>query len=160
MLKRTGFKRTVHERQPLAPARPIRQVAPTRISDEVQAVPKSPRYEDRHLLNMARGQPCLLRSPICNHDVETTVACHGAGVALGKGLGYKISDFFVVHGCSACNHFTDAYGGATAAEKKAVFEAGHVRQVARWREIAGSTAAPAKDKASARAALDYLAALR
>jgi hypothetical protein len=158
-LKRTGFKRTVHERQPLAAPRPIRQVAATRISSEAQALPKSPRYADRHLLDMARGQPCLLRSPICNHDVETSVACHGAGVAAGKGMAYKVSDPLSVIGCSSCNHFTDAYGNATAAEKRAVFEAGHARQVARWREIAASTTAAPRDIASARAALVYLIGL-
>ena len=158
-LARTGFKRKSYARAPMAAPRPVRQVAATRISDVALTVPKSPRYTDRHLLDMARGQPCLLRSPICNHNPETTVACHGAGVALGKGMGYKISDVFVVHGCSACNHYTDAYGGATAAEKRAVFEAGHARQVAAWREIAASTTAAPRDIASACAALTYLVTL-
>jgi hypothetical protein len=155
-LKRTSFKRKTHERAPLAAPRPIRQVAATRISDEVQAVPKHPRYADRHLLDMARGQPCLLRSPICNNDIDTSVACHGAGVALGKGLAYKISDPLSVIGCSSCNNYTDAYGGATAIEKRAVFEAGHARQVLKWKRVAISLTAPARDKASAQAALDYL----
>ena len=42
-------------------------------------------------------------------------ACHGAGVANGKGMGYKVGDHLTVNGCSECNHYTDAYGGATAA---------------------------------------------
>lgn len=119
-------------------------------------MPRQPRYTDRHLLDMARGQACLLQSPLCNHNTATTVACHGAGVANGKGLGYKVGDHLVVHGCSGCNHFTDAYGGASAAEKQAVFEVGHARQVAHWQAIAISPAAPARDRASAQAALDQL----
>ena len=157
-LARTGFKRAVYERAPLPPPRPIRQVAVTRITDQAQTMAKQPRYVDRHLLDMARGQPCLLQSPLCNHNPETTVACHGSGVANGKGMGYKTGDHLVVHGCSDCNHFTDAYGGATAAEKRAVFDAGHARQAQHWREIAVSTTAPARDAASARAALAYMAA--
>ena len=158
-LARTGFKKKVYQRKPMAAPVPVRKVAATRISAEALSVPKSPRYVDRNLLDMARGQPCLLRSPICNNDVETTVACHGSGVANGKGMAYKTSDPLSCQGCSSCNHFTDAYGGATATEKRAVFEAGHARQVIRWKEIAASTTAPARDIASARAALVYLTSL-
>lgn len=128
-----------------------------RITDEVTAVPKDPRYEDAHLLRMARGRACLLQSPICNHNPETTVACHGAGVANGKGMGFKVGDFFTAWGCHACNHYTDAYGGATAEEKAAVFAAGHALQVLAWQEIAGSSSAPARDRQSAQAALDKIA---
>ena len=80
-------------------------------------------------------------------------------MALGKGMSYKIGDQLSCWGCSSCNHFTDAYGHATAAEKRAVFEAGHARQVAAWREIAASTTAAPRDIASACAALTYLVTL-
>ena len=128
-----------------------------RISDEVVAAPKDPRYEDAHLLRMAKGRECLLQSPICNHDPATTVACHGAGVPKGKGLGYKVGDQISAWGCHSCNHYTDAYGGATAEEKAEVFAAGHARQVLAWQEIAGSSSAPARDRQSAQAALDKIA---
>lgn len=105
---------------------------------------------------MARGKPCLLQSPICCHNPETTVACHAGGVSNGKGMGYKTSDALSVWGCYQCNHYTDAYGGATRAEKEAVFAAGHARQIIAWREIEASPTAPGKDRRSARYALELL----
>lgn len=119
-------------------------------------VPKQPHAENAHLLRMARGKPCLIRSPICNFDPETTVACHGGGVANGKGMAYKVSDALTCWGCSACNHYTDAYGGATKAQKAAAFMAGHLAQVCEWRAIAGSTQADSKDRAAALWALEHL----
>lgn len=120
------------------------------------AVPKQPRAENRHLLDMARGKPCLIRSPICNFDPETTVACHGGRVANGKGMAYKVSDALTCWGCSACNHYTDAYGGATKAQKAAAFMVGHLAQVCEWRAIAGSAQSSPKDRTAAQWALDQL----
>jgi Protein of unknown function (DUF1364) len=97
--------------------------------------PKSPRQQNRALLDMARGKPCLIRSPLCNDNPETTVACHGSGVANGKGMGYKVHDWLTVWGCSDCNHYTDAYSGATAEEKRRAWELGHVRQIIEWNKI-------------------------
>lgn len=104
-------------------------------------------------MDMARGQSCLLQSPLCNHNCETTVACHGAGVANGKGMGYKVGDHLIVHGCSDCNHYTDAYSGASSEEKQAVFAAGLVRQIQFWQNIVDSPKSSARDKASALAAI-------
>ena len=151
-LARTGFKRHTYEPPPPPPPVPVRQLGPCR-KRELVAIPKQPRYVDRHLLDMARGQPCLLQSPLCNHNCETTVACHGSGVANGKGMGYKVGDHLTVWGCSDCNHYTDAYGGATAAEKQAVFEAGLLRQMKIWTDLVYSDHTPVRDVASARAAL-------
>ncbi|MGI4776935.1 MAG: nuclease domain-containing protein [Janthinobacterium lividum] len=120
------------------------------------AAPKHPRAENPHLLNMARGMPCLIRSPICNFDPETTVACHGGGVENGKGMAYKVSDALTCWGCSSCNHYTDAYSGATKSERRAVFMVGHVAQVCEWRAIAGSATADPKDRAAAQWALAQL----
>ena len=153
MSRGSGFKKLARERVPLAFPSPIRRVAVTEIGQAIRQVVKNPRYVDRHLLDMARGQDCLLQSPLCNHNPETTVACHGSGVANGKGMGYKCGDHLVVNGCSACNHFTDAYGGATAEEKQAVFAAGHLRQIEVWKGISRDLGASTKERASAFAAL-------
>ena len=149
----SSFRLPARERVPLAFPSPIRQVAPTEIGQTIRQILKKPRYIDRHLLDMARGQFCLLQSPLCNRNPETTVACHGSGLANGKGMGYKVSDALTCWGCSDCNHYTDAYGGATAAEKNAVFTAGHLRQIRAWEDIAADLGAPTKDRASAAAAL-------
>lgn len=118
--------------------------------------PKHPRAENAHLLRMARDKPCLIRSPICNYDTETTVACHGGGVENGKGVAYKVSDALTCWGCSACNHYTDAYAGASKAQKRAAFMLGHLSQVREWRAIAGSATTDPKDRAAAQWALDHL----
>lgn len=125
------------------------------IRDEpVRAVLKAPRWRNAAVLSLARGKPCLLLSPICRPDPETTVACHGAGLASGKGLGYKLGDQWTVWGCDQCNHYTDAYNRATADEKNAVFEAGHGRQVTAWQQISGDPKAQPRDRKAAQSALD------
>jgi len=120
------------------------------------AIPKTPRAANRHLLNMAHGKPCLIRSPICVGGTETTVACHGGGVAAGKGLGYKLHDWRTAWGCYRCNHYTDAYGGATRAQKGAAFDIGFLRQVLEWRAIVADITQPAKDRLAAQWALDHI----
>lgn len=121
-----------------------------------EACPKSPRLENPNLLKLARGKPCLLLSPICQGGTGTTVACHGAGVANGKGMGYKVSDFLTVWGCHACNHYTDAYSSATKEQKQAVFEAGHARQVLEWQRIVGDMSYTPRERKAAHWALMLL----
>jgi hypothetical protein len=117
---------------------------------------KSPRAANPHLLSMARNQPCLIRSPVCNGNPETTVACHASGVKNGKGMGYKVGDHLTAWGCSSCNDYTDAFNGATKEQKQAAFDAAHKRQVAQWREIATDGQANRKDREAAQWALDQL----
>lgn len=143
------------EHQQVAALRPLRRGTYT-APQLFMAAPKHPRAENPHLLRMAKDKPCLIRSPICNYDTETTVACHGGGVENGKGMAYKVSDALTCWGCSACNHYTDAYAGATKAQKRAAFMLGHLAQVCEWRAIAGSAAADPKDRAAARWALDQV----
>jgi hypothetical protein len=134
--------------------RPVSYSANQPTFKPLRAVPKSPRARNPALLAMARGKPCLLLSPICKPDPETTVACHGAGIENGKGMGYKVSDGNTVCGCTACNHYTDAYKGATAEQKKAVFEAGFMRQLEAWRELAAGAKTKPAEKKAAQWALD------
>ena len=52
--------------------------------------PKKPRQRNPTLLNMAKGEPCLLRVPgVCNGDSDTTVAAHSNQSAHGKGKAMK-----------------------------------------------------------------------
>jgi hypothetical protein len=150
------FARKTYERKPQPLYRPVERRGTYAKPQAFVTAPKQPRAENPHLLRMAKGMPCLIRSPICNFDTETTVACHGGGVANGKGMAYKVSDALTCWGCSACNHYTDAYGGATKAQKTAVFMLGHLAQVCEWRAIAASAQADPKDRAAAQWALDQL----
>lgn len=154
MLARRPFK------QPAKPDRAPRvwpgkqEFAPAARCDGLGvAQPKSPRLENPDLLKLARAKPCLLLSPICQGGTSTTVACHGAGVANGKGLGYKVSDFLTVWGCHACNHYTDAYSGAKKEQKQAVFEAGHRRQIVEWARIVGDMSYTPRERKAAHWAL-------
>lgn len=156
MLRRTGFKRKEYVRPPSPPPTRGRLVAMATITDDVVAAPKDPRHEDRHLLNMARGWLCLLTTPVCNNNPETTVACHSNSSKHGKAGARKAHDAYVVYGCSSCHTWLDQ-GKAPQSEKAAVFAAGHSRQVEAWQVIAGDRHAPAKDRASTQAALDKIA---
>ena len=159
-MQRTGFKQPSRpERTPRAwPG--VQSFAPAPRCDDVKpAMPKKPRAENRHLLDMARGRECLIRSPICVGGTATTVACHGGGVHRGKGMGYKVGDQYTAWGCYACNHYTDAYKDASKAQKNAYFAVGHIFQVLEWRDIAADTSARAKDRAAAQWALEQLNAL-
>lgn len=151
MLKRTGFKRPVLERKSPTPAKRLeRPVVMADCCTMAQPIPKEPPHKNARLLAMAKDKPCLIRSPICNYDPATTVACHGAGVANGKGLQYKVSDAMTVWGCSACNHYTDAYGGATKEEKVAAFAAALPAQREEFEAIANSVHSSPADRTAAR----------
>ncbi len=70
--------------------------------------PKEPRQRNPTLLNMAKGEPCLLRVPgVCNGDSDTTVAAHSNQSAHGKGKAMKAHDWASVWACSACHMWLD-----------------------------------------------------
>lgn len=157
MLQRTSFKRQAKpERKPMAwPG--LQTFAPATRCDGVGvAQPKSPRLENPDLLKLAKGKPCLLHSPICQGGTATTVACHGGGVANGKGMGYKVSDYLTCWGCHACNHYTDAYAFATKEQKQMVFDAGHRLQIFEWQRIAGDMSYTPKERRAVHWALCLL----
>jgi hypothetical protein len=54
----------------------------------------------------------------------------------GKGKGIKAHDFYSVWACARCHDALDSSQRLTADEKKAVFEAGHKRQIDAWLNIA------------------------
>lgn len=59
-------------------------------------------YRNQKLLDAAKGQPCV----ICG-DAQTTVACHANSVALGKGTGIKVPDFYVAFLCARHHAMAD-----------------------------------------------------
>lgn len=64
---------------------------------------KKKRWQSKKYRDGARGQPCTLRLPCCNHNPETTVLAHegGAGMAL------KADDYNGADCCSACHDSLD-----------------------------------------------------
>ena len=95
---------------------------------------KKMNWVSKELRQMARGQDCLINSPMCNHNAETTVLCHGRK---GKGMALKACDSDAVFGCSDCNYYTDQ-SGAQREEIDAYWESAKLRMAVRIQNIAQS----------------------
>lgn len=69
-----------------------------------------PKLRSDPLLAAIRGMPCALRISSfipgyrCSH-VDTVVPCHVR--TIGKGMGTKVADLFVVAGCEHCHSLLD-----------------------------------------------------
>lgn len=120
-------------------------------------VPKTARYKDKALTDMAQGRPCLLMvTAICNRDPATTVACHsnweGHG---GKGGHRKADDTYSVWGCTACHYWLD-FGKASGEAKQEKFMQSHANQVLAWRLVAMDSREPERFRRAARRGLEHL----
>lgn len=156
-MKRSGFKRQAIERtktvhQPL-PEHLRRQVSAPIFSGLVSA-PKTVERRNRSLLDMARGRPCLLRSPACplSGDTSTTVACHSNASRHGKAGARKADDHYSVWGCYYCHSWLDQ-GHADRDIKDAVFGRALAEQLRRWRGIVADLAEPERFRRAAEWAL-------
>jgi Protein of unknown function (DUF1364) len=117
--------------------------------------PKSPRLENRALLDMARGKPCLLNAVSSCKTVQgyTTVAAHSNWSDLGgKGAHRKADDHYSVWSCSDCHYWLDQ-SSAPKAEKRRVWLAGHIRQIAAWDHIVKNKVGSKRDIDAAKWAL-------
>jgi hypothetical protein len=87
---------------------------------------KDPRYENRRLLDLCHGAPCVLNFAGCtggtNPD-EPSVPCHSDWLEDGKGVGYKAHDHTAVPGCPSCHRMLDS-GGLPTEYRKRFFRAG------------------------------------
>ena len=91
-------------------------------------------WVSKELRQMALRQDCLINSPRCNRNAETTVLCHGRK---GKGMALKACDSDAVFGCSGCNYYTDQ-SGAPREEIGAYWESAKLRMAVRMTQIAES----------------------
>lgn len=118
---------------------------------------KTKARRNRRALNLARQEPCLLMVPmVCNRDKATTVSCHSNWGEHGKAGARRADDAYVVFGCSACHFWLDQGSSASGEAKRAVFDAGLLRQKRRWQEIADDPLRGDADRRAARWALDIL----
>ena len=78
------------------------------------------------ILRAAKGQECTMRTPVCNHNDETTVAAHSNWHFHGKGMGQKADDIFVVFACSDCHAWLDR-SGASKEDRMWYWTMGHAR---------------------------------
>jgi len=86
-------------------------------------IQKSPRYENRKLLDLCRGAPCMLNFPGCTGGEgpdAPSVPCHSNWQSDGRGTGYKTHDHTAVPGCPSCHHQLD-YGPYTREQKEETF---------------------------------------
>ena len=85
----------------------------------MNAQPKTKRWQSKKYRDAAKGQPCTMRLPCCNSDIETTVLAHrnGAGMAM------KANDHDAVDACSECHAALDGLrGSGYLAAAKSVFD--------------------------------------
>jgi hypothetical protein len=54
----------------------------------------------------ARGEPCLIRLPMCDGGGDTTVLCHYP-LAGYRGMGLKPDDDLAAYGCFSCHNICD-----------------------------------------------------
>lgn len=165
-LKQTGFVRKAPVRPPreeriLRPAAALpaggRRGVPARITDTVVAIPKQPREERPHLLEMARDKSCLfwfVAECRGSADASSTVHAHDNRLSANKGRGYKAHDWRGLRACFECHFAYDQGKKHSREEKNAAFDEAYERQLAVWREIAASRSADPRDCAAAQWALD------
>jgi len=165
MSRGTGFKRRefavtaalAPDRKPTSAPRPAMRRGSYAAPAPVAAIPKTPRREIPHLLDMANGKPCLFQiRDICNHNPATTVAAHSNWSEHGgKGGARKADDCYSAWACHACHTWLDS-GPADGELKKVTFMFAHLSQVQHWRAIASDPASKPRDRAAVLLALDHL----
>ena len=162
-MKRTGFKRPVYERKPVS-VTPVPEHLRRKVSTgpaELKVVLKSEAHRNQRVLDMARDKPCQMAVPgVCNHDPATVVAAHSNSSKHGKAGARKADDCYVVYACFACHTWYDQGEGARDREMgQRAWDAGHIRQVGLWHEIAMDPAAKEADRRAAKWALDLLSGI-
>ena len=146
------------ERPPMAWPGPQAFAPASRCDGAGAAQPKTVEQRNPHLLNMARGRPCLLHVPgICTGNRESVVACHSNWSVHEKGGARKADDHYSVWGCGACHTWLDR-SGTDGDLKQATFMRAHLDQVLAWRRIVSDMSNPPKDRAAAHWALCLLEA--
>lgn len=108
------------------------------VASAVRAAPKNPSDRNPRLLELAQGQPCLMRwrRGCRGEDGSTTVACHENRLGSGnKGGAYKAHDWRSVWGCYVCHSAFDQPQDTAHDVLTAVFDAAWLRQLIEWQRI-------------------------
>jgi len=88
-------------------------------------------YRNKKLLQAARGQACTACGAAGREDV--VVACHANSVALGKGTGIKVPDYYVAYLCAFCHDLYDGRAGKlTKEERDEIWMRAYLKTVASW----------------------------
>lgn len=87
-------------------------------------------YRSKKLLDSAEGQSCVL----CE-SIGTTVSAHANSVALGKGTGIKVPDYYSAQVCQRCHDMIDGripLQGVPYASPFEMWTWAFFKTVARW----------------------------
>lgn len=85
-------------------------------------------FRSKKLLDSAKGTACMW----CG-EVGTTVSAHANSVALGKGTGIKVPDYYTARLCDVCHALYDGrLGKLTKEAKEEMWTKAYLRTVARW----------------------------
>lgn len=126
----------------------------SRATTAAAPVPKQPSEKCQHLLDMAKGAPCLFWFvPGCRRDFDpvescTTVKAHDNRLTANKGKGYKAHDWRSLDACEPCHTAYDQGKKHTREEKDAAFDEAYERQLAKWRRIAADPLSNPRDRAA------------
>lgn len=81
-----------------------------------------------NLRKLAQGKPCLVRSPACNNNPETTVLAHIRQIGI-SGLGIKAPDLLGSWCCSACHSYVDQETKANREARELLLYRGMARTI-------------------------------
>jgi Protein of unknown function (DUF1364) len=87
---------------------PLRQTRPTCHESMGRIVGKTLALCIMNLRQSARGEPCMVRLPVCNFDSDTTVLAHARLTGV-SGLGLKSADLLGAWACSRCHEYADTH---------------------------------------------------
>ena len=79
------------------------------------------------LRDAARGAPCMVHSPWCRDDRETTVLAHSDALEDGNGWGTKGNDADAFAACGACHKYIGEARMGTPAEREELKRQAHKR---------------------------------
>lgn len=128
-MKQTGFKRKPAmitarpERPPVVLSRPERFKVGQAIIAAAEAVAKTPYVRSKKLREAYRLIPCQN----CGREDGTVCCAHSNWAEHGKGKSIKACDTRGASLCSTCHHAIDQGSELTGEERRAAWEAAHVR---------------------------------
>lgn len=70
-------------------------------------IPKNKPIRLQKLRDSAKGAPCMIQSPVCNRNPETSVLAHHRAHWANAGAGLKPDDTSAAIACSDCHDWLD-----------------------------------------------------
>ena len=81
-------------------------------------IPKQKPIRMQKLRDSAKDAPCMINSPICNSDPETSVLAHYRSHITNAGASLKPDDTAAAIACSACHDWLDGRSTLYKSNKK------------------------------------------